>query len=222
MTNGAQTRKKRSQEKILKAAEYVFLKNGFLGTNMDAIADRAGVSKQTVYANFQSKETLFKALATSMSGVASAELRENQIEPPKNDDVKSFFLEIAEQQLIMVMTPRLMQLRRMVIGEVERFPELGEALHENGPKNSIARLTHAIKFYHMKGLLYAPNADAAARQFNWILMGAPTNDAMLLGDKGIPNKDALKAQAQETVRIFLCAFGPTCAGKVDAIAPSKT
>lgn len=208
MSNGAQTRKKRSQEKILKAAEYVFLKNGFLGTNMDVIADRAGVSKQTVYANFQSKEILFKALATSMSGMASAELREDQIELPTNDDVKSFFLEIAEQQLMVVMTPRLMQLRRMVIGEVERFPELGEALHENGPKNSIARLAHAIKFYHEKGLLYAPNAAAAARQFNWLLMGAPTNDAMLLGDKAIPNKAALKAQAQEAVRIFLCAFGP--------------
>lgn len=38
-------------------------------------------------------------------------------------------------------------------------------------------------------------------------MGAPVNDAMLLGDDALPDKGAVRAHAQEAVRIFLAAYG---------------
>ena len=48
-------------EAILHAASELFLSQGFQGTSMDAVAKRAGVSKQTVYSHFANKEELFKA-----------------------------------------------------------------------------------------------------------------------------------------------------------------
>ena len=48
-------------EAILGAAAELFLAQGFQGTSMDAVAKRAGVSKQTVYSHFANKEELFKA-----------------------------------------------------------------------------------------------------------------------------------------------------------------
>ena len=47
--------------------------------------------------------------------------------------LKSFLLEFAKQQLAVMVTPRLMQLRCLAIGEARRFPELGELLHRMGP-----------------------------------------------------------------------------------------
>ena len=44
---------------ILEAAETLFLRNGYDGSSMDAIAAEAGVSKLTVYSHFTDKETLF-------------------------------------------------------------------------------------------------------------------------------------------------------------------
>ena len=50
------------QEMILQGAVRVFLQLGYAGTSMDRVASEAGVSKQTIYSNFQDKEGLFTAL----------------------------------------------------------------------------------------------------------------------------------------------------------------
>ena len=122
MANGATTRMRRSREKILAAAEEVFLGNGFLGANMDAIAETAGVSKQTVYSHFDSKEALFLEVIATMTGGAAEEIGETVEEVFDDRAVGDYLLNLAIDQLEVVMTPRLMQLRRMVIGEAGRFP----------------------------------------------------------------------------------------------------
>jgi TetR/AcrR family transcriptional regulator, mexJK operon transcriptional repressor len=208
MSNGAAARLRRSRERILAAAEDVFLRHGFLGTNMDAIAESAEVSKQTVYSHFSSKEALFIQVVEAMTGAAAHELREDIGQPLDDRPVEDFLSELAVDQLTVVMTPRLMQLRRMVIGEVERFPELGQSLYENGPKRSIDQLARVFAHYTLIGQLATPDPVKAATQFNWMLMGAPTNAAMLLGDDGIPDRPEILCHAAETVRIFLCAYGP--------------
>ena len=52
---------------ILDAATEIFLKGGYLGTNMDEIAALSEVSKQTVYKHFASKEALFIEIVSSMT-----------------------------------------------------------------------------------------------------------------------------------------------------------
>jgi TetR/AcrR family transcriptional regulator, mexJK operon transcriptional repressor len=206
MTSGASKRLNRSREKIIGAAERVFLQRGFLGTNMDVVADTAAVSKQTVYAHFKSKEALFLEVVQAMTGVAAHAIGEDVVEVLDERPVQEYLLGVAIDQLTIVLTPRLMQLRRMVIGEVERFPELGQSLYENGPMRSIRRLTRALKHYSSIGQIKVRDPVAAATHFNWLVMGAPTNAAMFLGDKGIPSKAQLRAHAREAVRIFLCGY----------------
>ncbi len=212
MSTGAATRVRRSRQKIVAAAEGVFLRKGFLGANMDAVADTAGVSKQTVYAHFKSKEALFVEVVMAMTGAAAQALREDIEEPLDDRPVHDFMIEAATEQLAVVLTPRLMQLRRMVIGEVERFPELGRALYEHGPQKSINRFARAFAHYTAIGQLRTPDPAVAAAYFNWIVMGAPTNAAMLLGDAALPARDEIAAHAAECVRIFLCAFGSSDPG----------
>jgi len=207
MSNGAATRRRRSHEKIIAAAEREFLQSGFLGTNMDAVAETAGVSKQTVYAHFKSKEALFIEVVVAMTGGAARELGEDIDAPPEAPLVQDFLLKTAIDQLTVVLTPRLMRLRRMVIGEVERFPELGRSLYENGPAAAIGKLERAFAHYRRIGQLVMPDPLMAATQFNWLLMGGPTSAAMLLGDLGIPKRFELEAHAAECARIFLCAYG---------------
>jgi AcrR family transcriptional regulator len=47
---------------VLDAALKLFLKSGYDGTSMQAVADQAGVTKPVVYACFNSKDELFRAL----------------------------------------------------------------------------------------------------------------------------------------------------------------
>ena len=207
MGKGADARAARTRGIITAAAADQFLEKGFLGASMDEIAAAAGVSKQTVYAHFESKEALFLAMVQGLTGGAADSFRLRRDDPTGDEPIERFLLDFATLQLQIVMTPRLMRLRRLVIGEVGRFPELGRALHEKGPGHSNGRLARAFAVYRDKGELTVGNAREAAAFFNWLVMGGPVNDAMLLGDDAILGKMAIARQAREAVRIFLAAYG---------------
>ena len=201
------TRTARTRRAITAAAEDQFLASGFLGTSMDEIAAAAQVSKQTVYSHFQSKEALFLEVVSGMTGGAGDEVLEKVEDPVEETPMETFLLDYAESLLAIVVTPRLMRLRRLVIGEAERFPELGKVLHRRGPQRSIDRLSAAFERYMRAGSLRQADPRVAATTFNWLVMGGPVNDAMLLGDEAIPDASSMSAYANEAVRVFLAAYG---------------
>ena len=55
-------RGERRRSELIDVAEKMFLELGFADTTMQMIAERAGASKETLYAWFQNKETLFNTL----------------------------------------------------------------------------------------------------------------------------------------------------------------
>lgn len=203
-SDGRSARKRRA---ILDAATEVFLKSGYLGTNMDEIAALSAVSKQTVYKHFSSKEALFIEIVSGMT-TGAGDLVHNDVEQlPEGDDLAAYLVEYALRQLTVVLTPRIMQLRRLVIGEVTRFPELAKVLYERGPARAMAMLTSVFQGLAERSLLKIDDPATAASHFNWLIMSAPLNQAMLLGDAAIPSPAELRRNAEAGVRVFLAAYG---------------
>lgn len=204
---GEPSRSARKRQAILDAATEVFLRGGYLGTNMDEIAALSGVSKQTVYKRFVSKEALFIEIVSRMTEAAGDIVLDDVADLDDRAGVARYLFDYAYRQLTVVLTPRLMQLRRLVIGEVSRFPELGKVLYERGPMRATAALETAFERLAARGLLAVDDPAVAASQFNWLIMSAPLNQAMLLGDAAIPKRAELKRHAAEGVRVFLAAYG---------------
>jgi TetR/AcrR family transcriptional regulator, mexJK operon transcriptional repressor len=204
VTEGASARKHRA---ILAAAEEMFLRDGYLGTNMDELAARSQVSKQTVYKHFGSKEALFVELVTTMTDATADRVHRAVSDPADATELAAYLQAYAERQLAVVMTPRILQLRRLVIGEVARFPGLARALYESGPKRAMASLATVFLRLGSAGLLEVDDPDAAASHFNWLIMGEPLNRAMLLGDTAIPDARTRRRHAAGAVRVFLAAYG---------------
>jgi AcrR family transcriptional regulator len=65
--NGHQTRTDATRERVLAAAEKVFVLEGFEGAEIETIAKVAGRTKGSVYANFKNKEDLFLAVCEKRS-----------------------------------------------------------------------------------------------------------------------------------------------------------
>jgi AcrR family transcriptional regulator len=211
-------RSARKRAAMLTAATEVFLKGGYLGTNVDTIAALSTVSKQTVYKHFGSKEALFVEIVASMTGDAGdLVLLPEMAEPETSAELAPFLRAYADKQLTVVLTPRLMQLRRLVIAEVGRFPDLAKVLYERGPQRAIAKLAAMFKRLAARGLLTMDDPMVAASHFNWLIMADPLNRAMLLGDAAIPTPAALRRHTAEGVRVFLAAYatrpGEARAGK---------
>lgn len=200
-------RSDRKRRAILAAATDVFLASGYLGTNMDEIAARAAVSKQTVYKHFETKEALFVEIVTSMTNAAGDTVHNEMADFEEGGDLAEYLRLYALRQLTIVLTPRIMQLRRLVIGEVSRFPELAKVLYERGPARALGILASIFERLAARGLLTIDDPLQAASHFNWLIMSAPLNRAMLLGDEAIPGPEELKRHAAEGVRVFLAAYG---------------
>ncbi len=58
----SQVNAQKKQSSIVRAALKLFLQQGYAATSMDVIAERASVTKQTVYRYYPSKEALFAAV----------------------------------------------------------------------------------------------------------------------------------------------------------------
>jgi TetR/AcrR family transcriptional regulator, mexJK operon transcriptional repressor len=202
-----QGRSAQKRRAILDAATEVFLQKGYLATNMDEIAALAAVSKQTVYKNFPGKETLFVEIVSSVTDRASDRVHSEMPDLAEGEDVAEYLRRYAYRQLAVVLTPRVMQLRRLVIGEVGRFPELARALFDGGPRRAMAAMAVLFERLADRGLLAIDDPAVAASQFNWLIMGEPLNRAMLLGDDAIPKPAELRRHAAAGVRVFLAAYG---------------
>lgn len=204
--SSGETRSMRKHRAILDAASDVFLTHGYLGTNMDLIATQAQTSKQTVYKHFGSKQTLFVEIVSSMTDTAGDQVQVDRPDFTDQDQVEDYLIKYAERQLLIVVTPKLLQLRRLVIGEASRFPELGRVLYERGPKRAIGQLTELFRDLRKQGLLAIDDPALAAERFNWLIMAEPLNRAMLLGDAGIPSRPQLRKHAKSAVRFFLSGY----------------
>ena len=66
----------RRRPEVLDAALKLFLKGGYDGTSMQAVANEAGVTKPVVYACFDSKDELFRALLRREEDRILAEIQE--------------------------------------------------------------------------------------------------------------------------------------------------
>ncbi len=201
-----QRRSARKRRAITEAATAAFLEHGYRGASMDAIAAAAQVSKQTVYQHFGDKQRLFSQLVAATVQAASDPVHDEVRQLADSGRLEDDLRDLARRLLTLVLQPPMMRLRRLVIAEARRFPELGQVFYELGPGRTIAALAGTFAELARQGRLNAPDAELAATQFNWLVMAHPINRAMLLGDDHPPTTREIRRHADSAVRTFLAAY----------------
>lgn len=199
-------RSNRKRRAIIAAATAAFLDHGYRGTSMDAVAAAAGVSKQTVYQHFGDKQRLFRELITATVQTASDPVHDEVRRLADSGRLETDLRELARRLLTLVLQPTMMRLRRLVIAEARQFPDLGRLFYDLGPGRTITALADAFAELTRQGRLDASDATLAATQFNWLIMSAPLNQAMLLGHDGPPTTREINRWADRGVRTFLAAY----------------
>jgi AcrR family transcriptional regulator len=201
-----QRRSARKRRAILDAATTSFLSHGYLGTSMDEIAALAQVSKQTVYKHFADKESLFTEIVISTVNEISDPVYDEVNQLTDSGDIEADLRDLARRLVARVMQPRLLELRRLVIAEAGRFPELGRAFYERGPGRTVAALASVFEQLAARGVLRLDDPALAAAHFNWLIMSAPVNQAMMLGNDSVASRRELNRYADAGVRAFLAAY----------------
>jgi TetR/AcrR family transcriptional regulator, mexJK operon transcriptional repressor len=195
-------------EAVRAAAERAFLASGFGAVTMDAIARDAGVSKATVYAHFHSKEALFGAVVAHLSERRFHGFSAEALDPR---DIEASLLTIAARFLDLVLSPEAIALNRILIGEVSRFPVLGEVFWAAGPERTRVQVEAFLRRANTAGSLLIADPRLAAEQFVALARGEIHLRSLLrLEDLGDPA--ALAAAAERAVATFMRAFANPVVG----------
>jgi TetR/AcrR family transcriptional regulator, mexJK operon transcriptional repressor len=201
-------RSDRRRQAIIRSATEVFLRHGYVGATTDEVAARASVSKQTLYKHFADKQRLFAevilettvALVDGLSAAAGT-LRDTE-------DVRAALRELADGFLRGLLDPDVLRLRRLVIAEADRFPEVGRAWFDRGFDRSLVILGQSLQQLADRGLLHRlGDPTLAAYQFAGLVMYQPMNQAMFAGTDAVPPAETLDRIADAAVETFLGAYG---------------
>jgi AcrR family transcriptional regulator len=203
---GRTARKRRA---ILSAAAGVFLQHGYLGASMDEVAARAAVSKQTVYKQFADKEHLFAEVILGSNAQLGVRLADLYGALDEATDAGPALRALARQFAADICRPDVVQLRRLVLAEADRFPAVAGAWFEDGFQRSLLLLGAALSRMADRGLLRGlADPTLAAYQFAGLVMYKPMNQLMFAGTAARPEDDELTRIADRAVEVFLAAYGP--------------
>lgn len=203
-----ETRTARKRQAIMDAATDAFLTSGYLGTSMDQIAAAASVSKQTVYKQFSDKEQLFVGIVLETMGRAVDDMVRGATEALKESDDLSRDLNALARNLIMsIWRPDVLRLRRLVVGEAGRFPQIGQAYFTQGFLGGLRSLADSLATLAANGRLRLDDPMLAAQHFAGLVLWVPMNRAMFTGADGPLPPAEVDHFSAAGVRAFLAAYG---------------
>jgi TetR/AcrR family transcriptional regulator, mexJK operon transcriptional repressor len=194
------------RQSILAAGQRLFLEHGYQGTSMDQVAASASVSKQTVYKHFREKRELLFAIVTDALDGTAAAIGHRITAVGETTDLEADLTDLAGAYLRAVLQEPVVQLRRLVVGEANRLPELARLYYEHAPLRTLSSLADAFARLHDRGLLTAPEPGLAAEHFAFLIVGKPIDQALFDGAAAALDAVDVDTYVRAGVRVFLAGY----------------
>ena len=178
-------RARAKKEQIRAGAQRLFLDRGFAAAGTDAIAAEAGVSKQTLYVYYRSKdELLADVLEHLVEGGPRGEppLVVEGAPPGSRDELRRALDSLARGLISGLMDPDYVALVRVVIAETPRLPHLGTLFRAAVPERVLGNVSALLEAARENGVIGAVDADAASRAFVGPLLTYVLLDGLFVGD----------------------------------------
>lgn len=190
------------REAVIAVARRLFFEHGY-GIGLDAIAAEAGVSRQTIYNLFSSKEDLFAAIVQETSGQITAPLA--RLAPGAMPHQVLTLL--GESFLHTISSEPMAGLQRLLITSAGDFPGIGPAFYDNGPGLGLARLAAYLRRETEVGRLAITDPTLAAEQFFGMLIGHIALKRLLRIQQPLSEAE-VRHRVDTAVTTFLRAYSP--------------
>ncbi|HEX2398845.1 MAG TPA: TetR/AcrR family transcriptional regulator [Mycobacterium sp.] len=206
MTEAVLGRSARKRLTILSAGRDLFLSNGYQGTSVDQIAASAEVSKQTVYRHFGDKHELLLAIVNTALESTVTPFLERIGALADTADLEGDLTALAADYLRAVLQEPVVQLRRLVVGEANRVPELAQLYYEHAPARTLAAFAECFSVLHDRGLLRVTESAVAAEHFAFLIVGRSIDQALFYGGPQVLASIDVDDDVRAGVQVFLAAY----------------
>ena len=131
------------EQEVLDVATAYFLKHGYQGASINAMARSSGISKESIYRYFSSKKQLFEAVICREL-VDYRHVLTRLDGSLKTMDLRTALITIAETVLNAITTDRCLALRRLIFEEARRSPDVGQHYYQIGPAQAYVVLENVF------------------------------------------------------------------------------
>jgi AcrR family transcriptional regulator len=169
--------------------------------SMDAVAARAGCSKQTLYSHYGSKDELLRRAIIDRLKVTTAPLDTGE------GDLRDLLLAFAMEHLEHLAHPDTVAARRLFMADAHRFAEEAAHLFRIAVEGLHERLALRLEAAIAQGQL-GPADPAAAAELLLAMVAGADPDRRHFSTAHRQTPDARRAWAEFAVDAFLRAFAP--------------
>ena len=192
-----QAEAKKLHQKLRKAAVATFVKYGYDGTTMEAIARAAGITRRTLYARYPDKRAVFVdvipwALTRRTEREESYDLDEG--------DLRSSLVAVGRAGLARAIDPDIVRLTRIAMSESARFPEFAISAHSMTWSGRHRQVMDLLRRHHEAGTIEVEDLEFTAGHFIAMIEHLPAR----LADFGVyRSAEEEERHLQHAVDLFL-------------------
>ncbi|GAA1845296.1 TetR/AcrR family transcriptional regulator [Actinomadura bangladeshensis] len=204
-------RRSASDEKILAAGKELFLADRYDGVTLERIAQHAGVSRQTVYNRFGSKERVFReVIHYHWSAFTGPDRR--LVECDAGASAEEVLRDFARSLQHFATETDQIRFAQLVVTESGRLPWIADEFYRVGKGPVVAAFVGCLDGLVRGGRLRCPDTYLAARQFMGLVQEFLVWPAVMAFEEEVAAQPSAEVVIEEAVLSFLARYGPASHG----------
>ncbi|KGF83208.1 TetR family transcriptional regulator [Massilia sp. JS1662] len=186
---------------IVDAACELFVELGFQATTMDKVAQRAKISKLSIYRHFENKEALFSAAIAARCHQFAPQALFEGVDGSAEDQLMA----VGSSLLRTLLSPDVRGVEAMVMADKTNQPSLARRHYEAGPAHVIARIEAMLRQLHAKAVLNVPDPRQSARLFAALLKGSDLLLIARFDEARAADDSEIESYCRSAVAMFIAA-----------------
>ena len=188
---------------IVDAACELFEELGFHAATLDKVAQRAKISKLSIYKHFENKEALFGAAFAA---------RCQQLVPQKlfedvDGSAEDQLMAAGSSLLRTLLRPEVRNVEAMVMADTPNQKSLSKLHYEAGPAHIIAQIEGLLRQLHAKALLNVSDPLQSARMFAALFKGSDLLVIARFDEARAEDDNEVETYCRSAVTMFIAAHG---------------
>ncbi|MEK1876237.1 MAG: TetR/AcrR family transcriptional regulator [Rhizobium altiplani] len=206
MTENSQARRGRPVNEalgqtIVDAAGELFAELGFHATTLDKVAQRAKISKLSIYKHFENKEALFGAAFTARCHQFLPQALFEGVDGSAEDQLMA----VGSSLLRTLLRPDVSGVEAMVMADKTNQSSLSKLHYEAGPAHIIAQIEALLRQLHAKAALNVPDPLRSARLFAALFKGCDLLIIARFDQARAEDDNEIESYCRSAVAMFIAA-----------------
>ncbi|OEZ92220.1 putative HTH-type transcriptional regulator TtgW [Janthinobacterium sp. HH107] len=188
---------------IADAACELFVELGFQATTMDKVAQRAKISKLSIYRHFENKEALFSAAIAARCHQFAPQALFEGVDGSAEDQLMA----VGSSLLRTFLNPDVRRIEAMIMADKTNQQSLSKLQYEAGPAHVIAQIEALLRQLHARAVLHVPDPLLSARLFAALLKGSDLLIIARFNEAIAEDDNEIESYCRSAVAMFIAGHG---------------